>query len=71
VAFKVNIVAPKVAVGVPEITQVLAFTVKVAGRAVVPPLIPHEVTEAPFSVSVVGETDIADPAVPVVPEAPA
>jgi hypothetical protein len=70
VAFRVNTVAPRAEVGVPEITQVLALTVKVEGRAEVPFLIPQDVTEAPLALRVVGDTDIAAPTTPVVPVAP-
>ena len=55
------------ALGVPEITQVVGATVRVPGRAVVPPLIAQAVTEAPFAATVEGVTVIRVPVVPVVP----
>ena len=55
--------------GVPEITQVDASTDRPAGKAVVEALIAQAVTLAPRGESVVGETDIATPTLPVVPVA--
>ena len=63
-------VADKTAVGVPEITQVVALIDNVPGRAVVPPLIAQAVTDAPLAVTVGGVTDMAvftEPEVPVAP----
>ena len=71
VACKVNDVASINAVGVPEITQVVACTVRVPGRAVVADFIPHAVMAAPLAFKVVGETDMAlliFTEVPVAPE---
>jgi hypothetical protein len=73
VATKVNVVADKVAVGVPEITQVVALTESVTGNNPAladPALIAHAVMADPFALKVVGVTDIAVPAVPEVPAAP-
>lgn len=70
VARNVKVVAESVLEGVPEITQVLAFTLKPEGNAVVPDLIPQAVIAAPLAARVVGEMLIAWPTVPLVPLAP-
>ena len=67
VALRVYVVDASTAVGVPEITQVKAFTDRPDGRAVVLDFIAHAVTLAPLFASVVGVTDIAVFTVPVVP----
>jgi hypothetical protein len=57
VASKVKVVEAKEAVGVPEMTQVVALTVRVPGKdpaLALPDLIPQAETEAPLLIKVVG-----------------
>jgi hypothetical protein len=63
-------VAACVALGVPEITQVVAFTLAQAGSAVVGTLISQAEIVAPLLFKVVGVTAIAVPFVPEVPVDP-
>ena len=67
VATKVNRVGKRTEVGIPEMRQVFADTLRVAGKAVVPNLIAQDVIEAPLAFKVDGETDMEDPMVPIVP----
>jgi hypothetical protein len=69
VAINVYEVELKMPVGVPEITQVVAFTVAHEGSAVVPPFIAQPVILAPLPLTVVGLTDMAVPTIPAVPVA--
>ena len=66
-AIRVYVVTLDVAVGVPEITQVVAATESPEGSAVVAALIAQAVILAPFAVKVDGVTDMALATVPEVP----
>ena len=68
VAVTLKSVAPIAAAGVPEITQVEVSKVNPVGRA---GAIAQFVIAAPLAERVVGETDIGEPNVPLVPVAPA
>jgi hypothetical protein len=59
----------KIAVGIPEITQVVALTEAHDGRAGLPDFIRQAVMLAPFLWSNVGATDIVVPTVPILPVA--
>jgi hypothetical protein len=72
-ATKVNWVADNAADGIPEITQVEAFTLKVAGKLPAfgePDKIPQAVMVAPPEDKVVGEIVIICPTPPTFPVAP-